>query len=128
MSTPTPKGPWERVGVDLFEIQGKHYVILVDYFSRFPEVISLSQTTSQAVIAVMKSCFARFGVPSRVVSDNGPQFVSEAFRDFSKAYGFSHDTSSPHYPQANGEVEQMVRTVKDMFRKSKDIYLALLTY
>ncbi|XP_037502968.1 uncharacterized protein LOC119377674 [Rhipicephalus sanguineus] len=79
-------------------------------------------------MAVMKSCFARFGVPSVVVADNGPQFASEAFKDFSKAYGFSHVTSSPRYAQANGEVERMVRRVKDMFLKSKDIYLALLTY
>ena len=64
------------------------------------------------------------------MSDNGPQFVSEAFKTFPKLYEFSHLTSSPHYPKSNGFIERTVQTVKSALRKAKadslDPELALL--
>ena len=53
--------PWQGVGTDLFEIDGTHYVLTVDYFSRYPEVIQLTSTTSAAVIRALKSVFSRHG-------------------------------------------------------------------
>ena len=116
------------VGVDLFELNKVNYVLLVDYFSRYPEVVKLSTTTSNAVISVMKSIFARHGVPEVVRSDNGPQFSAEEFTKFSSSFGFQHVTSSPRYPQSNGQVERMVQTVKRMIQKSQDPYLAVMSY
>ncbi|SCV65341.1 Integrase core domain protein [Anaplasma phagocytophilum] len=128
LCTPTPNRPWQRVGIDLFELSGRHYVLIVDYYSRFPEVVSLTSTSSTAVIAAVKSSFARFGIPDVVVSDNGPQFSSREFAAFASCYGFHHATSSPRYPQANGEAERMVRTMKELFFKSQDPHMSLLVY
>ena len=47
---------------------------------------------------------------------------------FAISYGFRHDTSSPRYPQSNGQVERAVRTVKQLLKKATDPYLALLNY
>ncbi|XP_049515032.1 uncharacterized protein K02A2.6-like [Dermacentor silvarum] len=124
----TPTRPWEEVGVDLFHLNGQDYVFLVDYRSSFPEVISLRSTSAPAVINVIKSVFARHGIPRLVRSDNGPQFAAREFSTFADSYGFRYVTSSPHFPQLNGEVERMVRTVKDLLRNADDPYLALLAY
>ena len=62
------------------------------------------------------------------MSDNGPQFASQEFKEFGRNYNFNQVTSSPNYPAANGEAERSVRTVKEIFKKSKDPYLALLIY
>ncbi|KAL0199615.1 hypothetical protein M9458_002802 [Cirrhinus mrigala] len=72
--------------------------------------------------------FARHGIPTEVKSDNGPQFSAEYFWKFAKEWGFSHTTSSPTYPQANGEAERAVMTVKDFTAVAADPYLALMDY
>ena len=84
--------------------------------------------TSTGVITALKSQFARYGVPSVVVSDNGPCYNSAEFRKFSEDWGFEHITSSPGYPQSNGQSERTVKTVKAMLEKAGDPYKALLSY
>ena len=129
MSTPLPDYPWQVVTTDLFELNGDKYVLVVDYFSRFPEVIKLSSTTSAVVIAAFKSLFSRFGIPEVVRSDNGPQFSSLDFAKFADLYGFQHLTSSPRYPQSNGDWQSMIQTVKQLFKKTPDDHhMVLLSY
>ena len=100
----------------------------MDYFTRFPEVIKLTSTTSKSIITALKSIFSRYGVPATLLSDNGPQFSSAEMKEFCKLYYFDHVTSSPYYPQSNGMVERTVRTVKKLLKGSSDPYLAFLTY
>jgi hypothetical protein len=124
--------PWEKVGVHLLEAPGVHFLIVVDYYSRYPEVKQLDKTRSYDVILAMKGTFSRFGIPKVVVSDNGPQFASGEFKEFSKTYQFVHETSSPKYLQGNGLAERTVGTVKALFKKARlagdDPHLALLAY
>ena len=131
-NSPLPARPWEKVGVDLFEVEGMHFLVVVDYYSRYPEVKQLDKSRSCDVILAMKGIFSRFGIPNVVISDNGPQFVSGEFREFSKIYQFVHETSSPKYPWGNGLAERTVGTVKAMIRKAwlagDDPHLALLAY
>lgn len=128
LGTDFPSRPWCTIGVDLFQFGKNQYLAMVDYFSRFFEVAKLSSTTSEAVIDHCKSIFARHGIPEVVRSDNGPQFASEAFHKFAQMWGFSHITSSPLFPQSNGEVERAIRTIKSLLKKSSDPYLALMAY
>ena len=123
-----PDYPWQRVSSDLFQLKGAHYIVVVDYFSRYPKVTKLSATTSNHIIEALKKIFSRHGVPETVVSDNGPQYASREFSDFAKAYDFRHITSSPHYAQSNGHAERAVKTVKKLLYEAEDPYMALLTY
>ena len=70
----------------------------------------------------------RHGVPSKVVSDNSPQYGSLEFATFAKTYGFIHQTSSPKYLQSNGEDERAVRTIKSLLVKAEDPFLPLMAY
>ena len=84
--------------------------LLVDYYPGFIEVDKLHGTKSKWIIMHCKAQFACYGIPDTLVSDNGPQFSSETFTQFSKDYQFKHRTSSPHYPQPNGMTEKAVQT------------------
>ena len=127
-TSPLLNHPWQKVAIDFFKLKGATYVFIVDYYSRFPEVIYLKTTTSCIVINTLKSVFARNGIPEVLVSDNGPQYISAEFAEFTPMYGFTHSTSSPHCPQSNGLAERTVRTVKKLLKESQDQSLALLAY
>ena len=92
------------------------------------EIAKLCGTTSPNVTVHLKSMFARHGIPELVVSDNGPQFSAHTFAKFAEEYGFTHVTPSPKYPQANGQVERAVETVKGLLKKACDPYRALMAY
>ena len=78
--------PWSKTGVDLFEIKGRNYLVTVDYYSNFLEVDYLSTTTTKQVITKLKGHFARYGIPLQMVTDSGPQFLSQEFRITATVY------------------------------------------
>ena len=82
------------------------------------------------MISALKSCFAQYGIPEDVISDNGSQFTSQEYQLFGASYGFKLTTSSPHYPRGHGFVEQQVQTIKKLLTKciqdGSDPFLALL--
>ena len=121
-----PDRPLSKIGVDLFELKGQHYLISVDYFSKWPEVSKLDNLTAKTVIQHMKEQCSSRGLIDVLVSDNGPQLANSQMRQFAKDYGFTHITSSPGFPSSNGQIERTVRTVKNLLRKAEDPYMALL--
>ena len=92
---PVPKKAWEIVGTDLYTFKDKKYLIIVDYYSRYIETMLLNNELSETVILSIKSIFSRHGITETVVSDNGRQFSSKEFKEFSQSYSFQHITYHP---------------------------------
>nr|XP_049463733.1 uncharacterized protein K02A2.6-like [Anopheles coluzzii] len=115
---PRAAGPWQRLHVDFAgPLDGDYYLIVVDSFSKWPEIIRTSNVTAKATIAMLRSLFARFGIPKTLVSDNGTQFTSEEFGLFCDRNGIEHITTAPYHPQSNGQAERFVDTFKRTVRK-----------
>ncbi|XP_015261180.1 PREDICTED: uncharacterized protein K02A2.6-like, partial [Gekko japonicus] len=75
--------PWARLHLDFAgPFQGNMFLIVVDAMSKWLEVVRMKTTTSLAVIHALRHLFATHGLPDVLVSDNGPQFVSEEFKQF----------------------------------------------
>lgn len=127
-----PNRAWSKVGTDTFHFNGQVYLLIVDYYSKFIEVIKLQNLTSNEIINQLKIVFSRQGIPEILMSDNGPEYSSSDFKAFSQQWCFRHVTSSPCYPQSNGQAERMVQTVKQILKKTlhgkTDFRLGLLEY
>ena len=109
---------WEKIGCDLFSYHGKDYLVTVCYKANFRQIDRPDNTKSSTVIRKLKAHLARYGIPRQLVSDNGPQFVSKEFSNFTEIWGIEHTTTSPHYNKANGKVESAVKFAKHMLRKT----------
>ena len=115
-----PTRPWEFLGTDLFELDGCEYLVLSDYYSKFPIVRKIrGRVTSQAIINHLKCIMSEHGIPETIYCDNGGQFDSSWFRNFAEKWGFNVVTSSPHFPQSNGFAESQVKSVKSTLAKAK---------
>lgn len=88
-----PQRQWKKLGADIFELNSNSYLVVVDYYSKYPELCLLKDKTAGSVITSMKSMFARHGIPDQVVADNMP-FSSKSFRQFARDWGFAVCTSS----------------------------------
>lgn len=84
------------------------------------------------MINTLKSIFSRQGIPKMIISDNGGQFISAEFQQFSKDWNFKSIRVSPHHQQANGLAERTIQSIKKLMKKcqeaNEDTYLALLSF
>ncbi|XP_055622464.1 uncharacterized protein K02A2.6-like [Toxorhynchites rutilus septentrionalis] len=108
-----PSGPWQHVAIDFLGPlpSGYFLFVVVDYFSRYIEVEIMTKTDSSETIKRLDSIFARFGLPLSITADNGPQFSSEEFRGFCDSNNIKLITTTPYWPQQNGEVERQNRSI-----------------
>ena len=97
---------------------GKKHLIVADYFSKFLFVFPVASTHHFKTITHLRELFAARGVPAIIMSNNGPPFNGEEFRQFSHDFDFVHTTSSPHFHQLNGFIEAMVKKVKNVYKKT----------
>lgn len=128
----TPPGrPWAKLGADIFTYKNTDYLLIVDYYSKYPEIAVMPDKTAASVISQMKQVFARHGIPDEVICDNMP-FASYQMQTFAREWCFTVTTSSPRYAQSNGQSERAIQTVKNLLKKASasntDVNLALLQY
>ena len=115
-----PSKPWSRIHIDFARpISGTTYLLVVDAYSKFPEVVKMTSTTSTATINVLRDIFSRYGLPEIMVSDNGPQFISSEFQQFCRNNGIMHRTSAAYKPSTNGEAERVVQILKSAIAQAR---------
>ena len=108
-----PEGPWQCLSMDLMgPLPNKDMILVViDYYSRFTEIRFLKSTISSIIIKHLTEMFSRFGIPLSIRSDNGRQFISAEIENFFAKHNINFDRSPPYWPQANGEVENMNKSI-----------------
>lgn len=111
---PKPQNPWEALSLDFAGPfpNGKYIMVLIDDTTRFPITHILSSLTTTSVLRRFEETFSIFGTPKEVKTDNGPPFHSTDFKTFNHNLGIKHHRITPYWPQANGEVERFMRTIK----------------
>ena len=116
-----PEGPWRKIGIDYFAFDGNSYVLICDYFSKFP-FLYRAKTSFWSLRDCLIDLFSIEGYPDEIVSDNGPPFQSKELAKFLSGLGIKHTTSSPGYPRSNGFIEWHIQMVKNMLSKSSNTW------
>ena len=117
--------PFEMWGMDVIgpinppTSKGHRFILAItDYFSKWAEAIPLKEVKAVDVIKFIKHhVIHRFGVPRRIVHDNGPQFVSQPFQRFCNKFRIQSVSSTAYYPPANGLAEAFNKTIGKLLRK-----------
>ena len=75
--------------------------------------------TTGAVVAnfIREHIITRFGIPKKLISDNGTPFINKDMKGLTEAYHIRHGRSTPYYPQGNGQVEAINRVMLKIFKK-----------
>lgn len=109
--------PFQRIHIDFFKFENNSFLIIVDAFTKFLEIILMKITTASAVITALDKTFSIFGLPNEIVSDNGPPFGSFEFLKFAEKFNIQLTKSPPYHPESNGLAERNVQTVKSVLSK-----------
>ena len=97
---------------NLFSWGRKEYLVIVDRYRNFFEIDRLSTPTLELIIECLKTPFACYCIPDTLISDNGSQFSSYAFKHFAKQTLFKHVTSSSWNSQSNSVTKMAVKVVE----------------
>ena len=78
----------------------------IEYYTKWVEAISLKKATGQAVTNfIQEHIICKFGIPHKIVIDNGTPFVNKDVRKLLDHRHIKHRKSTPYYPQGNGQAE-----------------------
>ena len=115
-----PEGPWRKLGIDYFTFDGNSYVLICDYFSKFP-FLYRAKTSFWSLRDRLIDLFSIEGYPDEIVSDNGPPFQSKEFAKFLSGLGIKHTTSSQGYPRSTSpELLEMERSFNSLLAGARD--------
>ena len=92
-----PQEPWERIVMDYFYMNGRLYILICDYFSKFPFLFQVKTTSFANLKDHLEELFSVEGIPDEIMSDNGPPFNGKEFSSYLTGLGIRHTTSSPSY-------------------------------
>jgi len=112
---------------------GQYYLhIIIDQFSKYPEVDIVTSTSFNKLKTVLDRVFATHGIPETVTSDNGPPYPSEEMQKYATQKGFDLTPVSPEDPNCNGFAEnfvkQMCKLVHTAVIEKKDPKAELYSY
>ena len=116
-----PSGPWEKLSADHWGPlpDGKHLLVVIDEFSRYPEVAVVKGTSAEANIPALDEMFARHGFCRRLKSDGGPPFngnENHTLQQYFRWAGITHKTTvSAEDPEANGLAEAFMKHLTKIY-------------
>ena len=105
-----------HIDISYINICGTFYYLcsILDGFSRYIVHWEIRESMTEADVEIILQR-AREAFPDaspRMISDNGPQFISKDFKEFIRISGMTHVKTSPYYPQSNGKLERYHKTIK----------------
>ena len=120
-STEMPNGPWEKLHMDFYGPlpSNEYLLVVIDRYSRFPEVEIVKSTKASIVIPKLDRIFSVHGIPDVIKTDNGPPFNGEEYRNYAKTLGIKLEFSTPLWPKGNAEAERFMQPLSKALKTAK---------
>jgi hypothetical protein len=115
---PQPVEPMQSVSMDLYEVKGRHFLVMCDQYSFFCWTDQLHTQKSSTVIKIIDTWFHGMGFPHYLFSDSGLQFAAAEFKEYCKGHHITPLVSSACFPKSNGLAERAVKSAKYLLLKS----------
>ena len=101
----------------MFTLNNKHYLCIVDYHSKFPIIKKAEDLIANILILTCKVTFAEYGIPRKIMSDSGCNFISDKFKTFYKNLNIERVFSSSYHHKSNGQVGACIKFIKHTLKK-----------
>ena len=118
--------PFEQISIDIVgplpitTDEYRYFVSIIDKFSRYCMLIKTKNIKALTVLKALEQWNTIFGPPKSILSDNGPQFISEIYQHYNTTHKTKIKYTTTYHPECNGQVERLHRWIKER--------LALLAY
>ena len=136
--SPLPPTPWHTFHMDICGPfpAGEYLFVVIDAYSRFPEVDIVHSTSASAIIPKLDRIFATHGIPTVIRSDNGSPFTSHEIGEYMRENGIKLQKTTLLWPQANSEAENFMKPLTKAIHSThtenkkwtKHLYQFLLNY
>ncbi|KAJ8651413.1 hypothetical protein O0I10_013045 [Lichtheimia ornata] len=123
------EGPLSELMIDFLSVgvlseQGNTSAIVgVDMFSRWPEAKATPNQTAKAAVGFLYEWICRYGLPRRIISDNGPHFTAGVTTAMLSKYGLRIEFGPPHHSHRQGKVERMIKSIKAILKRLCTAYV-----
>ena len=121
--TPLPEYAWQKIDMDFWGPlpSGEYLLVIIDKYSRYPEVEIVRSTSADAVVPHIDKVFSTHGFPERVLTDGGPPFNgtgSHPYYQYMKWAGVDSRPVAPEDPEANGLAENFMKVIKKVWQSA----------
>lgn len=117
--TQTQHAPFQEIFIDLFSIESKYYLTLIDAFSKLGQAIEIPSRSTPEVVRALMKYFSFYGIPQKISSDPGTEFNSELLRELTDLHKIKLHIGTPNNPNSMGLIERFHSTIIEIYRLAK---------
>jgi hypothetical protein len=118
-------GPFTKWGINFTtchsaSAKGHRYIIIaMDYFTKWVEAMPTFNNDGETTnLFIFNQIVARFIIPKEIVTDHVNHFQNKMMSELTSNFGLRQDHSSPYYPQENGQVEAVNKSLKTILQRT----------